>query len=59
VSDAERESISAATGVGGREIDEMTLAGHYGSPLITIDRRTGRADAVGSVVSGSGSARCA
>ncbi len=43
VSDAERESISAATGVGGCDIDEMTLAGHYGSPLITIDRRTGRA----------------
>ena len=43
VSDAERESISAATGVGDSEIDEMTLAGHCGSPLITIDRRTGRA----------------
>jgi hypothetical protein len=43
VSGAERESISAATGVGDSEIDEMTLAGHYGSPLITIDRRTGRA----------------
>jgi hypothetical protein len=43
VSDAERESISAATGIDGGEIDEMTLAGHYGSPLIAIDRRTGRA----------------
>jgi hypothetical protein len=43
VSGAERESISAATGVGDSEIDQMTLAGHYGSPLITIDRRTGRA----------------
>jgi hypothetical protein len=43
VSGAERESISAATGVGGCEIDQMTLAGHYGSPLIAIDCRTGRA----------------
>jgi hypothetical protein len=43
VNGAERESISAATGVGESEIDEMTLAGHYGSPLITIDQRTGRA----------------
>jgi len=43
VSDAERESISVATGVCGGDIDGMTLAGHYGSPLITIDSRTGRA----------------
>jgi hypothetical protein len=43
VSDAERDSISAATGVSGADIDTMTLAGHYGSPLITIDPRTGRA----------------
>ena len=43
VSDAERDSISAATGVSAGDIDTMTLAGHYGSPLITIDARTGRA----------------
>lgn len=43
VNDAERESISAATGISGADIDDMTLAGHYGSPLITVDDRTGRA----------------
>jgi hypothetical protein len=43
VNDAERDSISAATGISGADIDAMTLAGHYGSSLITVDDRTGRA----------------
>jgi hypothetical protein len=38
----ERGSISAATGVAGAAINLMTLAGRYGSPLITVDSRTGR-----------------
>jgi hypothetical protein len=42
VTEAERDSISTATGITGADIDEMTLAGRYGNPLITIDRRTGR-----------------
>jgi TniQ len=43
LTDEERESISAATGASDDELDRMTLAGQYGSPLITTDRRTGRA----------------
>jgi hypothetical protein len=41
--DEERQAISAATGLGGTELDSMTLTGRYGAPLITTDRRTGRA----------------
>jgi hypothetical protein len=43
LTDEERESISAATGVNVADLDAMTLMGHYGSPMMTTDARTGRA----------------
>jgi hypothetical protein len=43
LTDEERQTISAATGLGAADLDSMTLTGSYGAPLITTDRRTGRA----------------
>ncbi|HME76950.1 MAG TPA: TniQ family protein [Mycobacterium sp.] len=43
LTDEERESISAATEVDAADLDAMTLMGHYASPMMTTDARTGRA----------------
>lgn len=39
----EHQTISAATGINGADLDSMTLAGRYGARLITIDQHTLRA----------------
>ena len=53
VNEAERDSISAATGVTGAAVDEMTLAGRYGSPLTRSTVGPGARGPVGAGVSGA------